>query len=201
MSRHAVVLAGEVIGFRDETPNVDQALLAPNKPRLLPVILDRPEHDPEREILTGPLYDVETDQVVERYTVAERPVAERQAAMRSAINALLDRALTGGYTVETGVMAGQVLQTRGIDDRANWLVSQASYSAAVAGGQGAALGAQFRTADNATFTVSNADGLAVLLAMAAWGATRMGHSWALKDAVEAAESHAALDLIDIAAGW
>lgn len=127
--------------------------------------------------------------------------ADLKAAALAAINAKVEAILSGGFTVPSGVMAGAVLQTRDSTDRINWLVSQASYSAAVAGGQGAVEGAKFRTADNDTFTVSYADGLDVLLAMAAWGAACMDNSWALKDAVAAAADQTALDGVDIEQGW
>lgn len=128
-------------------------------------------------------------------------LSDLKAAKRDAINAKLDAILTGGYSVEAGTMAGKMLQTRNLEDRTNWLVSQASYSAAVAAGHGAVEGAQFRTADNSTFTVSFSEGLGVLLAMVAWGAAAMNNSWTLKDAVAAAEDQAALDAIDVDAGW
>ncbi len=126
---------------------------------------------------------------------------ERKEAKAAAIDARRDATLTGGYTVASGPMAGKVLQTRDVDDRTNWLVSQASYSAAVAAGQGAVENAEFRTADNSTFVVSYTDGLGVLLAMAAWGAAVMRNSWTLKDAVTAAADETALDAIDIETGW
>lgn len=148
------------------------------------------------------IYDAATD----TYEVVEVPDEPRdleteRSTKRDAINLKLETVLTGGYIVEAGTMAGKVLQTRNLEDRTNWLVSQASYSVAVAAGQGATMGAQFRTADNSTYTVSFADGLNVLLAMAAWGASCMNHSWGLKDAVAAAQDLVALDAIDIEAGW
>jgi hypothetical protein len=128
-------------------------------------------------------------------------LADLKAAKIAEINAKLESVLTGGYTVQSGAMTGEVLQTRNLEDRTNWLISQASYSAAVAMGHGAVEGATFRTADNSTFTVSFSEGLGVLLAMAAWGASAMNNSWALKDAVRAAENEAALSAIDIEANW
>ena len=125
----------------------------------------------------------------------------RKADKITAINAKLNEVLTGGYTVQSGAMAGKVLQTRNLEDRTNWLISQASYSAAVAAGQGAVEGAEFRTADNSTYTLSYADGLNVLLGMAAWGAACMSNSWTLKDAARAAEDQAALDAVDVESGW
>jgi len=135
------------------------------------------------------------------HTLEDAPFEALRAAKIEAVNARRDAVLTGGYTVQAGDMAGKVLQTRDLEDRTNWLISQGSYSAAVAGGHGAVVGARFRTADNETFTLSYADGLAVLLAMAAWGAAVMDNSWALKDAALAAEDAAALDGVDVEAGW
>lgn len=132
---------------------------------------------------------------------AELTFDERKADKRAAVYAKLDSLLTGGYTVESGTMTGKVLQTRDLEDRTNWLISQASYSAAIAGGMGAVEGAEFRTSDNANFVVTFSEGHSVLLAMAAWGAACMRRSWALKDAIAAAEDDEALDAIDIESGW
>lgn len=131
----------------------------------------------------------------------EPTVDERKAQMTAAINAKRDQILTGGYTVTSGTLEGKVLQTRNLEDRTNWLTSQAAYSAAVAAGQGSVEGAEFRTEDNQTITLTFSEGLSVLLAMAAWGASVMKRSWDLKDAVAAAEAHEDLDAIDIEADW
>lgn len=148
------------------------------------------------------IYDAATD----AYDVIEIPDEPRdleteRAAKIAAINAKLETVLTSGYTVAAGTMQGETLQTRNLEDRTNWLISQASYSAAVAMGHGAVEGATFRTADNSTFTVSFSEGLGVLLAMAAWGAAAMSNSWALKDAARAAEDLTTLDAVDIEGGW
>lgn len=128
--------------------------------------------------------------------------AVRKASKRAAVSALLDTKLAAGYPHDFGGEIGtKVLQTRDIHDRTNWLVSQASYGAAVAGGAGAIMGANFRTEDNVNVELSYADGLNVLLAMAAWGAAHYAWSWALKDAIAATEDEAALEAIDIDSGW
>lgn len=133
--------------------------------------------------------------------LADLDFAMAKDAKKAAINAKLETVLTSGFVVTSGAMAGNVLQTRNLEDRTNWLISQASYSAAVAMGRGAVEGATFRTTDNSTFTVSFSEGLSVLLAMAAWGAAAMNNSWSLKDAVATAEDLTALDAVDIEAGW
>ena len=106
-----------------------------------------------------------------------------------------------GFTVPAGAMQGAVLQTRSLEDRTNWLTSQASYSTMVAMGRGNEAGANFRDSSNVTHTVTFSEGLSVLLAMAKWGADVMGRSWALKDQIIAAATLAELDAIDIGAGW
>lgn len=132
------------------------------------------------------------------------PIEAARASKIAAINAKVEAVLSGGFTVPaeaSTALGGKVLQTRDADDRINWLVSQASYSTAVAAGQGEAMGANFRTIDNQSITVSYAEGLNALLAMAAWGAAAMDNSWALKDAALTAQDQAALDAVDVEAGW
>ncbi|TPK15161.1 DUF4376 domain-containing protein [Mesorhizobium sp. B2-5-9] len=127
---------------------------------------------------------------------------EAKAASRAAVTDRLTAILSAGYHHDFGDPHGvQVLQTRDNTDRINWLTSQAAYSAAVMSGAGAAPGATFRTADNVDIILSYADGHGVLLAMAAWGASQYANSWALKNAIAAAEDADALAAIDTASGW
>lgn len=135
------------------------------------------------------------------WTVEYLPLDEARAAMVTAINRKRDAIQRAGFTVPAGPLAGKTLQTRDEGDAINWLTSQAAYAAAVAAGAGAVEDAWFRTADNETVVTSYTDGHAALMMMAAWGKTWMGNSWRLKDAVAAAEDHAALEAIDIEAGW
>ena|SRR5687768_3537834 len=110
--------------------------------------------------------------------------------------------LSGGFTVPVDLSAtlgGRVLQTRE-SDRAAWLTSQAAYQAAVTAGQGSVEGARFRPLDNMTTIVSYAEGLNVVLAMAAWGKNVYARSWELKDEISAADA-STLDSIDVESGW
>jgi hypothetical protein len=140
---------------------------------------------------------------IEEVALPALTLSELKAAKVSAINTLRDQAFRAGFTVAgTGTaLDGHVLQTRDIEDRTNWLTSQAAYAAAVAGGFGASPGATFRTAANATIDLTFMQGMNALLAMADWGKQVMGHSWSLKDAVADAADEEALDAIDIGAGW
>jgi len=88
-----------------------------------------------------------------------------------------------------------------VEDRTNWLTSQAIYTQQVVGGNGATQGAYFRTKSNETFNITYQEGLDTLNAMAAWGASLMGYSWALKDEVSEAEIEEDINNIDITTGW
>ena len=175
---------------------------------LWPATLDEVPFDPATEAPSDLVMTIDPiDGVVvcvrgKRALTADELAARQAAAvsaMVEAVNAERDRRLTAGYTHDFGGDIGpRLLQTRDADDKLNWLTSQATYSALVAGGQGSTLGAQFRGADNRTVVVTFAQGLAALLAMAAWGAAIMGRSWALKDALAAGADPSTLDLNS---GW
>lgn len=126
---------------------------------------------------------------------------QAKEAKRSAIERKRDEVMSAGFTPSTGPVAGKTLQTRGDDDKINWLTSQAAYQAAVAGGAGDVADATFRTADNETVVATYAEGLETLLGMAAWGKAIWGNSWALKDAVSGASDMTELSAIDIEEGW
>jgi hypothetical protein len=146
--------------------------------------------------------DCETGEI-EEIELPPLTLAEQKQALRDRINARRDACFAEGFIVSGSGTAldGKVLQVRGVEDRTNWLVSQGNYDRAIENGLGAVLGADFRTADNITITVTFAQGLSILTSMALWAKDVMGNSWVLKDAVEAAPDQTALDAIDDEAGW
>ena len=121
--------------------------------------------------------------------------AARLAARLAAVDARAQAAFLAGYAPALPEFAGQRLPLRDVDDKANWLTSQISYSAAVAAGYGDVVDASFRTASNATVTVTYQEGLNVLLGMASWGRSILARSWILKDGIAAG-----IDT-DIESGW
>ena len=128
-------------------------------------------------------------------------LVEMKATASASVSRKRDELLAGGYTHDFGAPHGvHTLQTRP-DDRTNWLASQAAYSAAIAAGAGNMAGATFRTADNATITMTYMQGLTVLLAMVAWGQSVMARSWVLKDDIAAATDETELTAVDIESGW
>lgn len=171
-----------------------------------PKVIDQPPpYDPAlQSIAVAPIEDWPTDATTatKLYIVTDYTLEELKARRKAAVGAILAAKLAGGYSHDFGAPHGvQVLQTRDADDRINWLTSQAAYSAAVMGGAGAVMGANLRAEDNADINMSYADGLNVLLAMAAWGAACYANSWALKNAIEAAADATELEAIDIETGW
>ncbi len=80
---YAVVANGAVVEYRSAAPNVDQALLAPGKPKILPVVVQNESYDPVTQTRTGPVITVQANQVLWTYTVASKTPAE-VTAMRDA---------------------------------------------------------------------------------------------------------------------
>lgn len=87
--RHALVMDGEIIEFRNYAPNVDQSTLAPGKPRMLPVEIESDVVDPVSQIREGPVYEIGAARVVERYIARDRDQVEI-AAMRAAKDAAIE---------------------------------------------------------------------------------------------------------------
>lgn len=134
------------------------------------------------------------------WDAATRSCVTALSGARERVAAKVARCMAGAFLAGFPAF-GDRLQVRDVEDRTNWLTSQAAYTAQVAAGNGAAEGASFRTMSNQTVVVSYQEGLATLLGMAAWGAAIMQRSWALKDAIASATSLADLEEIDVEAGW
>ena len=86
-------------------------------------------------------------------------------------------------------------------DRLNWLDAGAQCDDEIAGGNGDAAGAVLRCAGDVNHDMTFAQARAILAAMTRHRDAIRRHSWQLKDAIEAAADPAALDAIDIEAGW
>lgn len=135
-----------------------------------------------------------------KYTAWARPEYLKKVELR------MYKEFMGGFTVPVGVggpLAGKNLQTRSVEDRTNWLTSQAAYSSQISASNGAVAGASVRTTDNKTVVCTYSEGHTALLMMADWGSKIMKRSWILKDQLIAATTPAALDTIiaDLENGW
>lgn len=88
MSLHALVKDGAIIEYRDYAPNVDQTLLAPSKPRMLPVVDENVEYDAVTQVRTGPVITVEATQVRRTYTVRAKDAGELSTMKQAVIRAI-----------------------------------------------------------------------------------------------------------------
>ncbi len=101
----------------------------------------------------------------------------------------------------TAMSAGvQVLQTRDMEDRTNWIILESAVNDLLALGAGT-VEVTFRTEENCLIAMPAADAKAVLVAMKQSGAAKLAHSWALKNAIEQADTLEAFDAIDVTSGW
>jgi hypothetical protein len=131
-----------------------------------------------------------------------RRLAEAKEAKRAAVNSIRDEKLALGYPHDFGQPHGvKTLDTRTEIDRTNWLGAGQLYSAQIAEGNGAVVGATLRTSDNTNITLAFQDALNVILSMGVYTGSILSLSWSLKDQLEAAPDHSALAAIDITAGW
>ena len=73
----ALVKDGVILEVRAEGPNVDQTLLDPGKPRLLPIVIEGFEpFDPVTQVREGPTTIIETTQVRRVFTIRAKTAAE-----------------------------------------------------------------------------------------------------------------------------
>lgn len=121
--------------------------------------------------------------------------------MLSDVNDRRNAKIAGGYQHNFGGTAGtRMLDQRGESDAINWLGLKGIADSMVADGQGAVL-LGLRDASNSTFEASATTVAAAILGMGMWRSSIIAHSWTLKDAIADSPDAAALDLIDIDAGW
>jgi len=184
MTEHALVKDGEIVRFEDfdETPT-----LAPNKGAWLPVVVEGGEAsaDPTKRLVET----VEAERVLREWV--DRPLAELKSEKQEAIRALRWQRETGGI-----VVGGVPIRT---DEK-----SQAKLNGAVSlFGLDPAMTeiSSWEAVPGVFVSLSKAqiDGIAV--AVGAHVQACFNRSRVLSEAVAAAADKAALDAIDITAGW
>ncbi len=213
----------EVLGEAVETLDADGrriVLARPVLPRqvddvradLLAALVD-PPHDPLWQMPGGVVESTdEAGRLVLAREVVDRPIADIRADLVAAVEARLQVAFGAGFGWDFGEMAAefedgsigpagpQILQTRDVIDRTNWLILDAAAMKLIAVGAGDTA-VPVRTASNATVLIAAADCSAMLAAMTANGQAKMARSWALKNAIRQAAGIATMQAIDINEGW
>lgn len=98
MTYYARVKDGAILEYLEISyPIQDQFSLHPNKPRLLPVVEDRPEYDPASEALDGPTVIVGATQVTKRWTKRAKNKDEIDAMIAS-VDARIEREFERRWT-------------------------------------------------------------------------------------------------------
>ena len=99
MDKYALVSPeGEILEFRNYAPNVDQKLLAEGKPKMLEVVDEPPEHDPQVQYLEK-TYDIQKDVVTVVYTIVEKPIEDITKLVSEKIQQIKDEARRRIYEI------------------------------------------------------------------------------------------------------
>ena len=133
--------------------------------------------------------------------VSANDLGALKARKRGDVNAKRDALLTGGYRHNFGSSAGvRTLDTRSEQDIMNWLVLKGITDSMIATGNDADM-VFLRDAGDQTFAASAQTAAGALMALLRWRTAVLTHSWHLKDQINAASSQAALNAVNIDAGW
>lgn len=97
MTEYALVKDGAILEYRNYAPNVDQSTLPPNKPRMLPVIEDRPAYDQASEAVDGPDIIISATQVIKRWTKRAKTQGEIDATI-AMVDAKIEREFERRWT-------------------------------------------------------------------------------------------------------
>lgn len=132
----------------------------------------------------------------------EQTLEETKVARCAEVDALRDVHLRAGFAFER---AGRhVLQTRGEDDRLNWLGVLSGCQALVMGGQGTS-SLLIRTEGNDTLSIPAAELMAILLGALNHQSAICAAAWSHKDAINAITEESggreAVQAHDITTGW
>lgn len=132
----------------------------------------------------------------------EPTLDDLRGTANAAVNAKREAVFEAGYPVASGPLAGQHLQLRSADDKANWLIAEKNARAAIAAGAGDVAMIPTRTLENNTVVLTPNQTVAVLAGLETWGVQVMGRSWVLKDQNDAAtDADGLVDETTLAAGW
>lgn len=158
---------------------------------------------PEGQRVASTVLEVDGGEVIEVATyeaLPPVPLDDLKAAKLADLLALYQAKYDLGFAYEfEGVT--ETLQMRP-QDLVNWLAFKDTCNDGIAAGFGAAPCPQnIRVTSNAEYTVSFAEGAAVMTALKAYGGGLLARQWALKDQIRSAPSAEALADIDILAGW
>lgn len=119
MARYALVEeSGDISSFNSDI-NPDKLPKDQGWPRWLPVVEEYPAYNPKRDIVSGPELVVESERVVERYSVRQKVQEEINSELDKRISAVGSDALKLFEDLEQRISALENKPTKFID----WLKS------------------------------------------------------------------------------
>ncbi len=132
-------------------------------------------------------------EVVRQWESQPRPLEEAKAALRERVNAIKTQRQQGGAPTPQGIVDSDV-------DSRNKL-NGAVLMAMLAAQAGQPFAIAWTLADNSNVALDGPGLIAMASAVGQHVAACHAHAQALKAAIDLAEDHAALDAIDVEAGW
>ena len=129
------------------------------------------------------------------------PLEDRKLAMRSMVTGKREQQTAMGFVYDFGASFGGAhrLDTRP-DDARRWISYRNICDDRIDGGYDT-IDLSIRTSTNEDLLVPPAVGKAAMVAMTQREGAILKHSWSVKDQIQTAADHAALDAIDVNAGW
>lgn len=163
---------------------------------------DRPEATELQRVVEGAPELVDgvwrqTWEVVDRYET----VGAAAEAMCHRVDALRDEKLRSGYTFTHTDNADYTLQTRGEEDRVNWLGVLSAAQAYVMAGAGDVQTMSIRTQENDTLALSCNDLQTLMLNTLNWQSLIYGAAWQHKDTLRGYTLMSEVAAHDITADW
>lgn len=163
---------------------------------------ERPEVTELQKVVEGAPELVEgvwrqTWEVLDRYDTVD---AAAEAICRR-VDALRDEKLRSGYTFTHSDDVEYTLQTRGEEDRVNWLGVLSAAQAYVMAGAGDVQTMSIRTSENATLTLSCNDLQTLMLNTLNWQSLIYGAAWQHKDTLRGYTTMSEVAAHDITVGW
>lgn len=136
MTKHALVRNGTIIEFRDYAPVGDQSLLAPGKPRMLPVVIEGNQFNEVTQVREGPSFVVEATRVREVYTTRNKNAAEislmkedKIASVRGECSRRLNSTIMFSAQIQALTRLVQLIYSH--TDRTGWPAGERALAAAM----------------------------------------------------------------------
>lgn len=150
-----------------------------------------------------PFYEQPTNTVRWRPKLIDLPLADRKDDMREKLRETYNAKLWAGYSHDFGAGLGGVhMLDTSPETKSEWLDYRNACKELIDAGQGSSvMTLPIRTKANVDLAVRANQGMSAMQGMRSREGAHISHARALGDQIRAAQTHAALDAIDLNAGW